>query len=176
MRKSVLRLDIPAAWQRNAATAADGGMSLALPAGIQRNKLHNKWGDMDKQQESGERSARIAALLSVIAVLAGSGAVYAEEVPQQQGERDEQLPTIVVTGSSTPRPEARTAAAVGVVDALMLKSGRPQINLAETLNSVPGVDVRDRQNNAQDLQIQIPGYGARPSACVASICAPMACR
>ena len=151
------------------ASAAGSGMSLALRAGIQRNKQNDKRGDMDKQQESAERSARIAAALTAITLLAGSGSALAEdvpeavpqEVPQQRGEHVEQLPAVVVTGTSTPRPESRTAAAVGVVEAPMLKSGRPQINLAETLNSVPGVDVRDRQNSAQDLQIQIRGFGAR---------------
>ena len=99
--------------------------------------------------------------LTVVALLAAPVQGYAQEVAEEEGEHVEHLPAVVVTGTGVPRGESQTAAAVGVVDALMLKSGRPQINLAETLNSVPGVDVRDRQNSAQDLQIQIRGYGAR---------------
>lgn len=76
-------------------------------------------------------------------------------------EEPVELPEIVVSGGTEARRELQTPAAVGVVDARRLQGARPQVNLAETLNSVPGVDVRDRQNNAQDLQIQMRGYGAR---------------
>jgi len=105
-------------------------------------------------------SPAISALLG-LALAAASERTLADLPTAEQQPHVEQLPAVVVTGSGTPRSEASTAAAVGVVDARSLKSGRPQINLAETLNSIPGVDVRDRQNSTQDLQIQIRGYGAR---------------
>lgn len=98
------------------------------------------------------RAIVLAVLLLSSATAAAQTAATADSV---------ELPTIVVTGVAEARRELQTPAAVGVVDLGRLQGARPQINLAETLNSVPGVDVRDRQNNAQDLQIQIRGYGAR---------------
>ncbi len=73
------------------------------------------------------------------------------------------LPPVLVVGTPQPRSELRTPAAVGVIDATVLHSAQPQIDLAETLDRLPGIDVRDRHNDAQDLQIQSRGYGARAS-------------
>jgi iron complex outermembrane receptor protein len=73
------------------------------------------------------------------------------------------LPPIEVLASPSPRSELQTPAAVGVIDAETLHSAQPQIDLAETLARIPGIDVRDRQNDAQDLQVQSRGYGARAS-------------
>ena len=36
-----------------------------------------------------------------------------------------------------------------------------QVNLSESLGVVPGITVQNRQNYAQDLQIQSRGFGAR---------------
>ncbi|WP_158635721.1 TonB-dependent receptor family protein [Vulcaniibacterium tengchongense] len=51
--------------------------------------------------------------------------------------------------------------AVGAIDGETLRAGQRQVSLAETLARVPGVGVLDRQNYAQDLQIQSRGFGAR---------------
>lgn len=99
-----------------------------------------------------------AVALGTALLLLNTGA-HAE--PDTELAAAEPLPTIIVTGTLAPRLELQTAAAVGVIDAQALHSARPQVNLAETLNRVPGIDVRDRQNQAQDLQVQSRGYGAR---------------
>ncbi|HUS24219.1 MAG TPA: TonB-dependent receptor [Candidatus Binatia bacterium] len=44
-----------------------------------------------------------------------------------------------------------------------LHDGQAQIDLSESLARVPGIAVRNRQNYAQDLQIQSRGFGARAS-------------
>ncbi|WP_168356351.1 TonB-dependent receptor family protein [Lysobacter enzymogenes] len=51
--------------------------------------------------------------------------------------------------------------AISIVDGEALRDGQRQVSLAETLARVPGISVLDRQNYAQDLQIQSRGYGAR---------------
>lgn len=51
--------------------------------------------------------------------------------------------------------------AVGIVEGDALRDGQRGVSLAETLVRVPGIAVLDRQNYAQDLQIQSRGYGAR---------------
>src|SRR5204863_3696338 len=42
-----------------------------------------------------------------------------------------------------------------------IREGRAQVNLSESLGRVPGIAVQNRQNYAQDLQIQSRGFGAR---------------
>src|SRR3546814_13275550 len=44
-----------------------------------------------------------------------------------------------------------------------LRRARPQLSLSESLQRVPGVVARDRQNQAQGLQVSIRGFGARAS-------------
>ncbi|AXQ28710.1 TonB-dependent receptor [Solimonas sp. K1W22B-7] len=72
-----------------------------------------------------------------------------------------ELPPVVVSGVPTPRPEVEAPAAIGRVDAEDLSWTQPQIGLSESLARVPGINVRNRQNYAQDLQIQSRGFGAR---------------
>ncbi len=71
------------------------------------------------------------------------------------------LPAIIVSGTAQARSELDMPAAVAVVDAQTLSEGQPQLSLAESLVRVPGIAVRERNNDAQDLQIQSRGFGAR---------------
>lgn len=73
------------------------------------------------------------------------------------------LPPVVVSGMPSPRPELEAPAAIGRVDAEDLEWTQPGIGLSESLVRVPGLTVRNRQNYAQDLQIQSRGFGARSS-------------
>src|SRR5690606_14049598 len=43
----------------------------------------------------------------------------------------------------------------------VMRSARMGVNLSESLGSVPGLQIQNRQNYAQDLQISIRGFGAR---------------
>ncbi len=53
-------------------------------------------------------------------------------------------------------------ASVEVIDGERVRSdGRAQVNLSESLSLVPGLLARDRQNQAQDLQLSVRGFGAR---------------
>lgn len=42
-----------------------------------------------------------------------------------------------------------------------MRLATPRINLSESLNGVPGLQVQNRQNYAQDLQLSIRGFGSR---------------
>src|SRR2546428_13301829 len=55
------------------------------------------------------------------------------------------------------------AASVDRIYADEIREDRPQVNLSEALNAVPGIVVQNRQNYAQDLQISSRGFGARAS-------------
>ena len=68
---------------------------------------------------------------------------------------------VVVSVTSVPQPSFDTPAAVDAVSGHTLREGQRQVNLSETLARVPGLNIADRQNYAQDLQISSRGFGAR---------------
>ena len=72
---------------------------------------------------------------------------------------DEQ--TMVVTARPTAVSELDTPAAVSVVNGDDMRQAAPRINLSESLGAVPGLQVQNRQNYAQDLQLSIRGFGSR---------------
>ncbi|MDR7342471.1 iron complex outermembrane receptor protein [Pantoea alhagi] len=69
--------------------------------------------------------------------------------------------TLVVSASSDGLSELDTPAAVSVVDGDDLRLAAPRVNLSENLSGLPGVQIQNRQNYAQDLQISIRGFGSR---------------
>lgn len=77
------------------------------------------------------------------------------------GEPEQSLPEITV---STPRgvaPPFEVAGSVDRVEGADMRDARMQVQLSESLGAVPGLQVRDRYNLAQDLQLSIRGFGAR---------------
>ncbi|MFV6520935.1 TonB-dependent receptor PqqU [Klebsiella pneumoniae] len=72
---------------------------------------------------------------------------------------DEQ--TMVVTAAPTTVSELDTPAAVSVVNGDEMRQAAPRVNLSESLGAVPGLQVQNRQNYAQKLQLSIRGFGSR---------------
>ncbi|WP_248622961.1 TonB-dependent receptor PqqU [Citrobacter koseri] len=72
---------------------------------------------------------------------------------------DEQ--TMIVSATPQTVSELDTPAAVTVVEGEDMRLATPRINLSESLNGVPGLQVQNRQNYAQDLQLSIRGFGSR---------------
>ena len=73
------------------------------------------------------------------------------------------LESVVVTSS---RAEQRTFDAPGAITAVgreTIEAAGPQVNLSESLNRIAGINILNRQNYAQDLQISIRGFGSRAS-------------
>ncbi len=68
---------------------------------------------------------------------------------------------VVVSATRTERRNLDIPASIDVVDATRLREGQPKVNLSESMGSVPGLTVQNRQNYAQDLQLSIRGFGAR---------------
>lgn len=91
--------------------------------------------------------------------------VYAVEPDSAQPNDIKQstqiLPTIVVQATRTDTTVLKTPASIHMIDSSIIQNNQPQINLSESLNRVPGIQVQNRQNYAQDLQISMRGFGAR---------------
>ena len=73
------------------------------------------------------------------------------------------LAPIVVTATRVAESSADLPASIDSVDAGTIRNGQLQVNLSESLMTVPGVSAESRQNYAQDLQISVRGFGARSS-------------
>ncbi|WP_338117774.1 TonB-dependent receptor PqqU [Pantoea alhagi] len=69
--------------------------------------------------------------------------------------------TLVVSASPGGLSELDTPAAVSVINGDDLRLAAPRVNLSENLSGLPGVQIQNRQNYAQDLQISIRGFGSR---------------
>ena len=71
------------------------------------------------------------------------------------------MPEVVTSATRTARDSFDLPVAIDSVDKSTIQEDRPQVNLSEALNRVPGIAILNRQNYAQDLQISSRGFGAR---------------
>lgn len=98
-------------------------------------------------------ASRYTALpVSLLSVFLSPYAVAESEINDQ---------TLIVSATPQSVSELDTPAAVSVVDGEDMRLATPRINLSESLTSVPGLQVQNRQNYAQDLQLSIRGFGSR---------------
>jgi iron complex outermembrane recepter protein len=74
-----------------------------------------------------------------------------------------ELSTIVVTATRIAESSFDLPVSIDRVDRAAIANGQLQVNLSESLITVPGVSVQSRQNYAQDLQLSVRGFGARSS-------------
>ncbi|WP_374673602.1 TonB-dependent receptor family protein [Ideonella sp.] len=71
--------------------------------------------------------------------------------------------TVVVVGTRLREDAFTLPLSVDRLEADELHGHRPQVSLSEALAGVAGVQARDRQNFAQDVQLSVRGFGARAS-------------
>jgi iron complex outermembrane receptor protein len=71
------------------------------------------------------------------------------------------LPEVVVSATRIEQESFDLPVAIDRVNQATIREDKPQVNLSEALNRVPGIVVQNRQNYAQDLQISSRGFGAR---------------
>ena len=76
-------------------------------------------------------------------------------------ETTAKVPSVVITATRIATPAFDVPASIDSIDSAQIRDGRLQVNLSESLGSVPGLQARDRQNYAQDVQISVRGFGAR---------------
>jgi iron complex outermembrane receptor protein len=70
---------------------------------------------------------------------------------------------VVVSATRVSANPFDVPASIDVIDSETLRTGQLQVNLSEAIARVPGINVQNRSNYAQDLQISSRGYGARAS-------------
>jgi len=87
------------------------------------------------------------------------GGVYG--IALAQPAADAQLPEVTIQSTLGGTTLAQTPASVTVIDAEQMRDRQLQVNLSESLSGVPGLQINNRQNYAQDLQLSVRGYGAR---------------
>jgi iron complex outermembrane receptor protein len=98
-----------------------------------------------------------ASVLALGAAL-GSTEGFAQEAPSPDVRTE-----VVITATRLPRAGLDIPAAIEVVDARAIREDKPQVNLSEAINRIPGIVVQNRQNYAQDLQVSSRGFGGRAS-------------
>src|ERR1700723_4132650 len=74
-----------------------------------------------------------------------------------------ELDSVVVTATRIAENSRDLPVSVDRIDAQTIRDGQLQVNLSESLMTVPGVSAQNRQNYAQDQQLSIRGFGARSS-------------
>lgn len=83
--------------------------------------------------------------------------LYAEEETQVSTQ---QLPTIKVQATRSDTSLLQTPASVYRIEQSQ-NQNNIGVNLTETLKGVPGIQLNNRENYAQDLQLSMRGFGAR---------------
>ena len=71
------------------------------------------------------------------------------------------LEPVVVSSTRMDTTVLETPASVSLIDGEQMRASRLGVNLSESLGSVPGLQIQNRENYAQDLQLSIRGFGAR---------------
>ena len=119
----------------------------------------------------------MAVVLSAAAmVLPTAGARQAEKQIEKQAEKqtekqaEKQLGEVVISASRTGQRRFDAAAAIDSVQVDTFRAASPLVNLSELTSGVPGLQVRDRQNFAQDLQVSVRGFGTRSTFGVRGCC------
>ncbi|MEJ2802161.1 TonB-dependent receptor [Comamonadaceae bacterium PP-2] len=99
--------------------------------------------------------------LAVLTLATASVQAQTAPVAPSAGTSTPTLPEVTISSTLTERPITRTPASVSLVDGADMREGKAQINLSESLGGVPGLQVQNRNNYAQDLQLSVRGFGAR---------------
>ena len=76
-------------------------------------------------------------------------------------QQEKQLDPVVVSANRTEQKRFDAAASIDAVQVDPLRTPSPLVNMSELLSGAPGIQIRERQNYAQDLQLSVRGFGTR---------------
>lgn len=105
------------------------------------------------------RKRPLFALTCLVALQAQAQTGTGPAAKTAQTPQATELDTVHILGMR--KPLSAVPGSVSTIDGEDLRKGQRQVNLSESLQRVPGFTAFDRQNHAQDLQIQSRGFGAR---------------
>jgi iron complex outermembrane receptor protein len=108
------------------------------------------------------RRHRTGMLIAMCALAGGQAAAQAADTSDKT-DATANLESVVVTATRIAQDSLTLPASVDRISRATIHDGQSQVNLSESLDTVPGVSVQSRQNYAQDLQISSRGFGARSS-------------
>lgn len=108
-------------------------------------------------------------MLSARLLLAGLFSAGLPAIAAEQALTQDEIETanimlvspVVVTATRVEQNSFDLPVSIDVISGETLREGQLQVNLSETAYRVPGVVVNNRNNPAQDLAVQIRGFGAR---------------
>jgi iron complex outermembrane receptor protein len=93
--------------------------------------------------------------------MADSPSPEAASEGNEAANRSVVIAPVVVTGTRQETNSFDLPMSIDVVSGDTLREGQAQINLSETAARIPGVNIGNRNNYAQDLAISTRGFGAR---------------
>ena len=103
-------------------------------------------------------------LLSLFQPLTASLAMAAEQPAaadkKVKSDTSEDNTLLIIKQQDNGLSELDTPAAVSIVNGDDVRDSKPQVNLSESLTAVPGLQVQNRQNYSQDLQLSVRGFGS----------------
>ena len=114
-------------------------------------------------REASFEGVRKDALAGAVSVLAVCTLAVPLSAAAQAAAEQAKLPGVVVTATRTEQSPFDVPASIDRVGSDTIRDAKPQVNISESLGGVPGLLARDRQNYAQDVQISVRGFGARPT-------------
>lgn len=85
----------------------------------------------------------------------------AEDVVTTEKQNSIVMAPVVVTGTRVEQNSFDLPMSIDATSAEQIQEGQLKVNLSESSSRVPGVVINNRNNPAQDLAIQIRGFGAR---------------
>jgi iron complex outermembrane receptor protein len=106
-------------------------------------------------------SGRRAPASALLALIACTSALGAQQRVNPDTTRVVRLPEVDVSVTRTPRHIERVPAAISVVSREQIQNAQPGLTLDEDLVSVPGVFISNRYDFSQGMRLSIRGFGAR---------------
>ena len=76
-------------------------------------------------------------------------------------QEEKRLADVVVSASRSEQERFDAPASIDAIQVDPLRTASPLVNMSELLGTVPGIQIRERQNYAQDLQLSVRGFGTR---------------
>lgn len=107
------------------------------------------------------RTKKLSSWLALAGFVGLSLPVMADEAASTEQSNAIVTAPIVVTGTRVEQNSFDLPMSIDSTDAEQIQEGQLKVNLSESSARVPGVVINNRNNPAQDLAIQIRGFGAR---------------